>query len=369
MNVKFSLVVGAAIACAVMSGCKAPKSNVSGGSSVRPTPPPARQSAVKADDGVSKGAPTETVAPVAKPEPARCKCAPGTTHDAPCKCGAADCGCKVVAPEPEYTTYRVKGGDTLSGVCATYGLKQKDVLALNPGLSPNKLYAGRKIKLPGVIALKDDGAKAQAAKPAPAKPQAAKPAASRASSYKGATKPYVVKSGDTLGKIAIDNGITVKCLKDINGLSKNFIRVGQKLKVPAEKPVAAGKPAANAAPVPDAKVAPAPAANAAVKPAAEAKEASAAPNANEAAAEKAVEQPAPEAVTEPAPEPAPEAAAPAAAAASPKTHTVKDGEDVLAIAIQYQVSPSAVLDLNNLKNTDSLTPGQVLKLPDNAKVQ
>jgi LysM repeat protein len=51
------------------------------------------------------------------------------------------------------------------------------------------------------------------------------------------------------------------------------------------------------------------------------------------------------------------------------THTVKAGEDTVSIAIMYRVSPSAVMDLNDLKNTDSLTPGQVLKLPANAKLQ
>lgn len=370
MNVKFSLVVGTAIVCAAMTGCKAPKANVSGGSSVRPTPPPAKQTAVDVDDGDSKSAPKTTVAPAVKPDPARCKCAPGTTHDAPCKCGAVDCGCKVVAPEPEYTLYRVKGGDTLSAICVTYGLKQKQVLELNPGLSPNKLYAGRKIKLPGVLELKEDSAK-PVAKPAAAKSTAKKGAApSRASSYKGATKTYEVKSGDTLGKIAIDNGITVKCLKEMNGLNKNFIRIGQKLKVPAEKPTvakkaekaeaakpAAGNAAAAAAPVAKDK----PAENVEVKPAAETKPAEA-PAATETQPEEEP-QAAENAAAPVNPEPV------AAPATSPRTHVVKDGEDALSIAIQYQVSPSAVLDINNLKSTDALTPGQVLKLPDSAKVQ
>ncbi|MBO7130577.1 MAG: LysM peptidoglycan-binding domain-containing protein, partial [Fibrobacterales bacterium] len=56
--------------------------------------------------------------------------------------------------------------------------------------------------------------------------------------YTGPTKEYVVKGGDSLGKIAYANGITIKCLKEMNGLKSNNIRIGQKLKVPAEKPVA-----------------------------------------------------------------------------------------------------------------------------------
>ena len=52
-----------------------------------------------------------------------------------------------------------------------------------------------------------------------------------------------------------------------------------------------------------------------------------------------------------------------------KTHTVKENEDVVSIAIQYGVSPSAIMDLNDLKNGEALTPGRVLKLPANAKMQ
>ena len=138
-------------------------------------------------------------------------------HDSKCKCNAPNCKCTVKAPEPEYTLYRVKSGDMLSAICKTYGLRQKNVLALNPGLDPNKLYAGRKIKLPGKIEIKDgsatnaskpagsvkgpaaakQSASAQATTAAAKQPAAAKTPA-RASSYNGATKEYVVKSGDTV---------------------------------------------------------------------------------------------------------------------------------------------------------------------------
>ena len=256
----------------------------------------------------------------------------------------------------------------LSAICATYGLKQSKVLELNPGLDANKLFVGKKIKLPGKIELKDADAKSLA-KPAAAK-KAAKPAkassSSKVSSYNGATKQYVVKNGDSLGKIAYSNGITIKCLKEMNGLKKNTIHIGQKLKIPAEKPVAAVKSAP--APAPKA-VAPAtevkPSAPAPAAPAAPAVDTPAAPAAT--TAPEAVVTPEPATTTEPVVEPAP--VEPAPAAASSITHTVKAGEDTVSIAIMYGVSPSAVMDLNDLKNTDSLTPGQVLKLPPNAKLQ
>ena len=364
MNIKFGLVAGAAVACVVMSGCKAPKTQ-SVDRPVRPVPRIAEPAPVPAP-APKAVKPVPAPVPAPAPDPLRCKCAPGTVHTSPCACGASDCKCKVKPAEPEYTLYRVKGGDMLSAICATYGLKQSKVLELNPGLNPNKLFVGKKIKLPGKLELKDADAKSLAKQPAAQKKgKSVKASSAKVSSYKGATKEYVVKSGDSLGKIAYSNGITIKCLKEINGLKKNMIRIGQKLKVPAEKPVAA-KPApvaAKAAPAP-VKAEPAPAA--AVSQPAPAAEpdpvaASAAP----------VEAPAVETAAPAAPavaEPVKEEPA-AAEAPSTLTHTVKDGEDTVSIAIMYGVSPSAVMDINDLKNTDSLKAGQVLKLPANAKVQ
>ena len=370
MNVKFGLMAGAAIACAVMAGCKAPKAQVSGGTTMEPTRPVRHTETVTADEKPASKAEKPVSSTQAPKTPPCCTCAPGTTHDKPCACGAPDCKCKVAAPEPEYTVYRVKSGDMLSAICKTYGVRQKKVLELNPGLNPNKLYAGRKIKLPGKIELKDADATNVAAKPAAAGKSAtrackvapAAKASARASSYKGETKEYKVKNGDFLGKIAAEHGITVKCLKEMNGLQNNNIRIDQKLKVPAEKPVAEVKPAAPAKPV-AAKAAEQPEAPKSEAPAAAPAEAPAAPE--EPVAATPAEKPA-EAV--PAVEQVKDTSA-ALEAVEAKTHTVKENEDVVSIAIQYGVSPSAIMDLNDLKNGEGLTPGRVLKLPANAKVQ
>ena len=165
MNVKFGLMAGAAIACAVMAGCKAPKAQVSGGTTMEPTQPVRHTVIVTVDEKpASKAEKPASSAKAPKTSP-RCTCAPGMTHDKPCTCGAPDCKCKVAAPEPEYTVYRVKSGDMLSAICKTYGVRQEKVLELNPGLDPNKLYAGRKIKLPGKVELKGDDATNAAAQP------------------------------------------------------------------------------------------------------------------------------------------------------------------------------------------------------------
>jgi peptidoglycan endopeptidase LytE len=48
------------------------------------------------------------------------------------------------------------------------------------------------------------------------------------------TETYTVKSGDTLSRIARQHGTTVAALKELNGLTLDSIKAGQKLKLPAK---------------------------------------------------------------------------------------------------------------------------------------
>ena len=74
------------------------------------------------------------------------------------------------------------------------------------------------------------------------------------------------------------------------------------------------------------------------------------PSADTAASQPAA--PAPAAASTPAPQ----------QPATLETHTVKEGEDVVSIAISYGVSPSALMDANDLKSSE-VKPGDVLKIP------
>ena len=71
----------------------------------------------------------------------------------------------------------------------------------------------------------------------------------------GGGEIYIVKSGDSLSRIARHYGTTVKAIESENNLVTTRIKVGQKLKIPSR----AEAPAPAAAPAPAPGFAPAPA--------------------------------------------------------------------------------------------------------------
>jgi LysM repeat protein len=149
-----------------------------------------------------------------------------------------------VVPEASGTEYVVVKGDTLGKIAKKNGVTLKMLEAANPGVVPTKLKVGQKLTLPA-------GGTA-----APAAPGVSAGTDMTGGSSESA-ETYVVKSGDTLTKIAKSHGTTVKAVESENNLSTTKIKVGQKLKIPA----AAG--AVVAAPAPAPVEAPAPAAPAA----------------------------------------------------------------------------------------------------------
>lgn len=259
------------------------------------------------------------------------------------------------------TPYTIQKGDTISGVAYKFGVRWQDVVAVNPGLSPNKLRVGQVIQLPGQV----DVSKARhvpASTPKATAPKTTAPKASAVASGPGVT--YVVKSGDTLSVIAQRHGVKSATLREANSLKGDKIVVGQKLKIPGAKKVSEaagdhkGKKASATAPKTEAPKKPAAEVKAAAAPAA----AVTPPPAVEAA-------PAAAPAVEAAPAAAPAAGTPApapAAESNAQTYTVKEGEDLYAVAIRWGVSPSDLKALNNLTSTE-LKAGTVLKIPGGAQ--
>ena len=352
---KFGVVLGIA-AVATLAGCKDPDYKRGGA--------PASQSEVK---NVETAAP----APVAiEPTAPKCKCAPGTKHAAPCACGAADCKCIVetkpvvvadVSKKPaeaEYTIYIVQNGDYLAKISKKFNVTIASIKRLNPSIKKDVVRVGQKIKLPGKIDVGAQTAPAAATATAAKKTTAKKAVAKKTYvPYTGATKEYVVKSGDTLGSVAYGNGINIRQLKELNGLSSDSLKVGQKLKIPAEKVVKTEKSVKAKA---EKKAEPAKVAEKKAEPVV-------APVAEKAVAPATTEKPAEPAPTaEKTSEPAPAAAAEPAKAAT-TTYVVQEGDDMTGVSIRWGVPAAQIRELNNLAEGDQLVPGQIIKLPADAQ--
>jgi membrane-bound lytic murein transglycosylase D len=136
----------------------------------------------------------------------------------------------------QYTYHRVKSGESLGKIAALYSVTIQDIMSWNK-MSTSRISVGQMLKIQSKITttidnpayteqqLRDTAAREEApvvkAEPAP-KPKPAAPA----------KKYYTVKSGDTFGKIAGRNNITISQLQRLNpGVNASRIRVGQKIRV------------------------------------------------------------------------------------------------------------------------------------------
>jgi len=102
-------------------------------------------------------------------------------------------------------TYTVKSGDTLSGIAFEHGVTPKDLMEWND-VDSTLIFPGNELVLK--------------------KPNSDGSSNNNSSSSKSS---YVVKSGDTLSKIASRHNVSVASLKKWNNLSSDFISIGQKL--------------------------------------------------------------------------------------------------------------------------------------------
>lgn len=100
--------------------------------------------------------------------------------------------------------YTVKAGDTLYGIANKYGLSVDELKKIN-NLTSNNLSINQKLLVSGTSSNTGDSSDFDT---------------------------YIVKSGDSLWSIASKNNTTVDKLKDINKLNSNLLSIGQKLLIP-----------------------------------------------------------------------------------------------------------------------------------------
>lgn len=120
-------------------------------------------------------------------------------------------------PAPTTATgseYEVVKGDTLSRIAKNHGISLRALEDANPGVDPRRLKIHQKLVIPA--------------------PTTTASGMTSSMSEMGGNV-YVVKSGDTLTKIAHRNGTTVKALEAANpNVDPNHIKVGQKLNLPGQ---------------------------------------------------------------------------------------------------------------------------------------
>ncbi len=185
--------------------------------------------------------------------------------------------------------YTVKKGDTLGKIAKAHRVSLSELLKENNLNMKSVLKIGQSIAIPG---------SAEAVGTPKVKPSDLKP------SLPGTeTETYTVKKGDTLGKIAIQHGMSVATLKSVNSLSSDMIRVGQKLTVSKK----------------------------------DAKDSS-------AKIEKPVEK----------------------AADGEEAITIKSGDTLGKIALKYGTTVSAIMKRNNIKNPSRIIVGKTLYVPSKA---
>ena len=99
------------------------------------------------------------------------------------------------------STYTVKKGDNLYDIAKKYNTTVSELKTLN-NLTTNNLSIGQILKLPS-------------------------------EKKQEQSNIYIVKPGDTLYRIAVQNNTTVDALKALNNLTNNILTIGQTLLIPA----------------------------------------------------------------------------------------------------------------------------------------
>ncbi|MGE9290816.1 MAG: LysM peptidoglycan-binding domain-containing protein, partial [Puniceicoccales bacterium] len=133
--------------------------------------------------------------------------------------GGFNSGAVMEEPSPTsgYVPYTVQSGDTLWGLSKEYNVSFAALLEANGMTRDSQLKVGQEILVPsgyGEVEQVTVGSIEEEVVPG--------------------TSIYVVRSGDTLSEIAARAGTSVSRIKNLNNMTSDRIRIGQKLIVPGE---------------------------------------------------------------------------------------------------------------------------------------
>ncbi|MEO0565644.1 MAG: LysM peptidoglycan-binding domain-containing protein, partial [Chloroflexota bacterium] len=148
----------------------------------------------------------------------------------------------------------VRGGDTLASIAARFDISLDSLLVANNITNPNTVFAGQVLVIPSnefgtggptqpgaattvvvspALQAQDDAAAAAAAEQAAAPAQPAAPTQPQSPAQAELRPAVVVRTGDTLGSIAAQFGVTPEAIASLNGISNiNVVRAGDILVLP-----------------------------------------------------------------------------------------------------------------------------------------
>lgn len=241
-GVLFVLTIGiVGLSAMLFQGCKREEENPPGADN-NPPPMESTNNAAESANNPSSTEGSNTTGEAAAPEGAQQPPAPGSAQTPP----PAPMVPVAPAPAPAENTYVVVKGDYMARIAKENGVTLRALEQANPDVKPTQLHLGEKLIIPAGASTTGANAAGETANGMAA----------------NGDQIYVVKSGDSLTRIARHYGVSVKALEAENNLSTTKIKVGQKLQIPA-KPAA--EPAIQNAP-PATTTAPGPAPSAPSNP-------------------------------------------------------------------------------------------------------
>jgi LysM repeat protein len=139
------------------------------------------------------------------------------------------------------TTYTVKSGDSLWALGKKFHIDYKEIAAANNMSAGTVLHEGQKLIIPSKTKRGSAKSSAIASTPSSAAPAPAR-AASAAATHRAGEMKYTVKSGDTLGGIAHNFGVSVRELAVANSIADPLkLRPGTELTIPGwREPASSG---------------------------------------------------------------------------------------------------------------------------------
>jgi LysM repeat protein len=143
---------------------------------------------------------------------------------------------KLLRQQSESRTVSVKPGDVLSVICEReLGTVRRldEVIALNPGLDPDRLFVGQKLRLPNTVTQPTLPRVVEASAPVPAREL------NRIRPESASFSTYTVRPGDVLSLIAKRELGSVRRMGEIvianPGLDVDYLVVGQSLRMPGKR--------------------------------------------------------------------------------------------------------------------------------------